>query len=83
MARKVELTVYHEAKKLSKTWGVGPFIFSSNEARPQLLSYIITLERQEVAVLVRSDHEFSRGCPDMKLFILKHSEQAASSFHLR
>ena len=33
--------------------GVGPFIFSSNEARPHLLADIITLERQEEAVLVQ------------------------------
>ena len=53
MARKVELTVYHKAKKLSETRGLGPFILSSNEARPHLLADIITLERQEEAVLVR------------------------------
>ena len=52
MARKVELTVYREAKKLGETRG-RPFILSSNEARPHLLADIITLERQEEAVLVR------------------------------
>ena len=50
---KVEL-VYHKAKKLSKSGGVGvgPFIFSSNEARTHLLADIITLNRQLEAVLI-------------------------------
>ena len=50
---RIELTVYCKAKKLSETSGVGRFILSSNEARPHLLADIITLERQEEAVLVR------------------------------
>ena len=56
MARKVEFTIYREAKKLSKTQG-----HYGNEARQHLLANIITLERQEEAVLVRSDHQFSQG----------------------
>ena len=47
MTYEVELTVYHEAKKLSEILGVGPFIFSSNEARPHLLDDIITREGWE------------------------------------
>ena len=76
VACKVEL--YCEAKNLSEIRG-RLFIFSSNEARPHLLADIM-LERNEEAVLVRSDHEFSWGSPDTKL-LLKHSEQVASSFH--
>ena len=49
MAHKVELTVYCEAKELSETRGS---IFCDNEARLHLLADIITLDRQEEAVLV-------------------------------
>ena len=56
MASKVEFTIYREAKKLNKTQR-----YYSNEARQHLLADIITLERQEEAVLVCCDHEFSQG----------------------
>ena len=52
MALKVELIVYCKAKKLSETRGVGPFMFSKNEARPHLIADIITLDRKEEAVLL-------------------------------
>ena len=41
----------------------------SNEGIPYLLADIITLERQEVAVLVRIDREFSPRQSDMKLLL--------------
>ena len=50
VACKVKLTVYRKAKK--RNLGISPFIFRSNEARPHLLADIITLDRQEEAVLV-------------------------------
>ena len=46
VARKVEFTLCQEAER---NLGVGPFIFSSNEARPHLLADIIMLDRQEEA----------------------------------
>ena len=52
MALKVELIVYCKAKKLSETRGIGPFMFSKNEARPHLIADIITLDRKEEAVLL-------------------------------
>ena len=36
--------ITHEAKKRNKIWGVGPFVLSSNEARPHLQADIITQE---------------------------------------
>ena len=56
MASTVEFTIYREAKKHSKTQG-----YYGNETRQHLLADIITLERQEEAVVVRGDHEFSQG----------------------
>ena len=42
------------AKQLSEIFGVNPYPLGSNKSRPHLSTYIIVVERQEGAVLVRA-----------------------------
>ena len=78
MACKVELTLYREARKLSETRVVGPFILSNNEARPHLLADIITLDRQEEAVL-----KYSNSATELPIDLVAQLEHGRPFARLR
>ena len=67
----------HVSSKAKRTFGVNPFLLSSNKYRPHLSTYI-TSRKGERAVLVR--HR-SRRAAKVKLF-LQHREEVASIFHI-